>query len=603
MSQESNFDPNKLIVNWNNQLGKIYQEAEETLYPILLSLKQAGSRYTLNTKLGEGGEKTVERVYDQHTARFIALAKPIKKSTQDYEHFLREARLLTSLQHPNIIPVYDIGLIGNEPFFTMEWVQEGNLKDLLKSTKPIKLEIFLQVCDAIAFAHSKGVLNLDIKPENIHIGLFSKVLVLDWGLAQMWREKSISGTFRIKGTPGFIAPEQLAPKQNLGRFTDIYQLGALLFCMLYKKIPIEGDSVDQIFRRTLAGEVSLIEKSKTHARLNSIISKAMSKNPTDRYQSVLDLKKDVQLYCDGFPTQAEQASFLTHLRLLYQRHRLICNLTFFFSLLISTAALLFIEKVKSSETRAQVDRQKAEDLLSLYENAKKYRVEMEAGIINSIESILATEQNPETRHKILLAPTFRLFNSHNYEAAVNYTLEVLKYQPNSENAWLFMGYLHFIRFDFELASKAFSKSGDDNWSKELLKLSLKYQELFPNKKLHIGDIIKLLQEPVKYKHWDWLKFHIICSHHYHHPIKRHLELIEALLLTLNPRATIQIKYSMEDNGAILNLEGSTGIETIIIFEPNRTILDSLELHELHLHGMAPIKGTQYLDSQGVFIIK
>ena len=175
MSKNPKSDPTRLINQWNDQLGKLYKEAEETLFPIYYSLKDTESRYTISTVIGIGGEKIVERVYDLQTGRFVARARPVKKSMECCEHFLREARLLTELQHPNIIPVYDLGLVDKEPFFTMEFIQSGNLKEMLLDQKKIKLEVFLQVCDAIAFAHSKGILNLDIKPENIHAGAFSKV--------------------------------------------------------------------------------------------------------------------------------------------------------------------------------------------------------------------------------------------------------------------------------------------------------------------------------------------------------------------------------------------------------------------------------------------
>lgn len=599
MENSRRFDPNQLINNWNDQLGDIYKEAEETLFPNLINLKKLKNRYDLASKVGEGGEKVIDRVYDKQAGRFVAMARPVKKELEDYEHFLNEAKLLTNLQHPNIIPVYDIGMVEEEPFFTMEYLQAGNLKDLLKTDKKINLEIFLKVCDAIAYAHSNGILNLDIKPENIHIGAFSKVYVLDWGLACAWREQTLDDKNQIKGTPGFIAPEQLNPVQKLGRHTDIYQLGALLYCITYKKAPIEGKSIEQIFRKTLDGHVSSVEKSQNQRRLNSIISKAMARNPVDRYKSVLDLKRDLQLYLDGFATSVEDDSFFIQLKLLFNRHKTICFLSLFFILFVTFSSSIFLSELSHKEKLAEYNQLKTEALLAKNENLKKTHDEMEFGVINAIKSILAAEQDPNTRNKILLSSTYGLFDSHHYEAAKVFALEVLKHQPYNDKVWMSLGYLHFIRFEFNDAITAFQKSKNQEIVQKLIHISEKYKN---NPKLTNHQIAELILQPINIPSWNWLKHHILSSHRYRNTIAKHLDLIRIVLAQLNPSATVNFNYVISENRGILSFEKSKMIKTILLSKPDKTVFDSLDLQELHLDGHGYIEGIDHLENRGVFII-
>ena len=171
--------------------------------------------------------KTIWEVKDTRTQRILAMAliQPERSASQDdIEAFLHEARLTAHLQHPNILPVYDIALEKNgNPYFTMKLLRGETLKPfstVSKTTtlKPNKitrsqlLHIFLNLCDAVDYAHTKGVLHLDIKPANVMIGDFEEVHLLDWGLATLLTEsKQTDSTPRkmVGGTPGYMAPEQV----------------------------------------------------------------------------------------------------------------------------------------------------------------------------------------------------------------------------------------------------------------------------------------------------------------------------------------------------------------------------------------------------------
>ena len=169
----------------------------EDLQPIFDEILVVEDRYDKGSVVNQGGMKKILKTIDSLTNRPVAKAVLIDFEDADKaESFLREARLTAALEHPNIIPVYDIGVDDTQgPFFTMKLVGGKNLAEILKKMSKEQeqsnyslrdlLTIFLKICDAIHYAHSKGILHLDLKPENIQIGDYGEVLVCDWGLAKV----------------------------------------------------------------------------------------------------------------------------------------------------------------------------------------------------------------------------------------------------------------------------------------------------------------------------------------------------------------------------------------------------------------------------------
>ena len=262
--------------------------------------KREDSRYTNIKLIASGGQKNIYSAYDTNLSRTIALAElqddiPEKEG----ENFINEIFLTASFQHPNIIKVLDFGIRKEDtPYFTMELMQNSTLNDYIKkqeSSAPKNLEIFLKICDAISYTHSKGFIHLDLKPLNIQIGSYGEVLIADWGLS-----KKITADLKCKsksGTPGFMAPEQGQIGEPLGTATDIFSLGAILQFM-YSKTPVE----------------------KIPQSISAVIKKAMSQEADQRYQRVEELKNEISNFMGGFATEAEHAGFLKELKLLFRRN-------------------------------------------------------------------------------------------------------------------------------------------------------------------------------------------------------------------------------------------------------------------------------------------
>lgn len=325
------------------------------------------NRYRFLRSIGFGGMKTVLLVHDNDTDRDIAMALMPdfkERSGFDQERFVKEALLTAKLEHPNIVPVHDIGKDSSgSPYFTMKYLHGQSLENLLRKLKKGDpetvseygldklLQIFTRICNAIEFAHSKGICHLDLKPSNISLGEYGEVQVIDWGLARPFNtiETHITQTLpdgrrAISGTPGFMSPEQIHNSLDIpiGKRSDIYSLGCILYAMLTLSYPLENCDITETFRRTVTGDIpapSEIAPPDCHipAAVEAICRKAMALRQTDRYRDVRDLREDIFAFKTGFVPKAERASALKHASLFINRNLIIILLLLCFAL---TAALI-----------------------------------------------------------------------------------------------------------------------------------------------------------------------------------------------------------------------------------------------------------------------
>lgn len=428
--------------------GKPTAEELEWSTPILNSLKETEKRYEELEPIAAGGEKRIVRALDKRLKRCVAMAHPIKTETPDnLEQFLREAQLTANLMHPNIVPIYNMGIDeSGTPFFSMELVPGDSLQDIIQNLKdgdasyktqyPLEtlLGIFNKVCDAVAYAHSCNVLHLDIKPDNIRVGQFGEVFLCDWGLAhvgihetatqqnepngldgEVLNDMTLSGT--MKGTPGFMAPEQVTGEAKTPR-TDIYALGAILYSILTHELPVEGGQTNEVLKNTREGRV-IHPRTRRPGRpaptsLTAVAMKALATSPEKRYVGVKELQQDINRYLTGYPTEAEHAGIYTRMILLTQRHR---KLSFW---LIIFMALLFVivsidlsiirrEKKTSDENfslyREEQERsvRVSEELATLSYHAQEVRSYISANsMIPVTQRLLARDDvDPETRRSTL----------------------------------------------------------------------------------------------------------------------------------------------------------------------------------------------------------
>ncbi len=261
--------------------------------------------YEIGKILGEGGMGSVFRARQGGIDRDVAV-KMIKARTKSgslgqglVEKFLSEAVMTGALEHPNVIPIYDLGLTSRgEPFYAMKEVRGQVWSKTIDSvSEDDNLNTLLRVADAIGFAHARGVVHRDLKPDNVMLGEFGEVLVLDWGLAMptpQFKNAEIAYAQGLAGTPAYMAPEMAVESSpNVGPWSDIYLLGALLFRCLAGKPPHTGRTVTECLKAAQRNELFATDRND---ELMQIARKAMSSKPEDRYHSVGEFQQAIKDY-------------------------------------------------------------------------------------------------------------------------------------------------------------------------------------------------------------------------------------------------------------------------------------------------------------------
>lgn len=277
-------------------------------------------------ELARGGMGRIHPATDRNLLRHVALKrldKELARVSFYRDGFIAEAQMTGQLEHPNIVPVHELAVDGNGiPYFTMKLVQGVSFDKWLKS--PARqpgsserledaLEVVVKVCDAVAYAHHRGVVHRDIKPENVMVAGFGQVYLMDWGLSRLTRTRPASGSSSQMeapgpvGTPGYMAPEQARGRPDeMDERCDIFGIGALLYEIVSGREPFGSHhDTEALLERTRNGQVVPIDTALSKAglgaskRLRMIVERATQPDPRDRYQSVVELQRDIQSFLRG----------------------------------------------------------------------------------------------------------------------------------------------------------------------------------------------------------------------------------------------------------------------------------------------------------------
>lgn len=328
--------------------------------------------YGATSSIGEGGVGLVLKGHDPNLGRDVAvkiLRPQMRGKKSSLERFIREARATAQIEHPNIVPVHEMGVHKDwGVYFTMKKISGEDLKEILykiaendpeyikKYTLSKLLDIFRDVCNGIAFSHSKGLIHRDLKPENIFVGDYGEVLVLDWGLVREIKptmekedddekgseaedpfdssvnidlddtknpELTLDGF--VSGTPYYMSPEQArAENKSIDHRSDIYTLGVILYQILTLRLPFDGKDIRSTINAVAIGDFIPPRKKspsrKIPSELEAICLKAMSYDPKDRYQNVKEFIADIYHYQDDYPISAMQYSSVYRFWKLCKRH-------------------------------------------------------------------------------------------------------------------------------------------------------------------------------------------------------------------------------------------------------------------------------------------
>lgn len=358
----------------------------ETLLAELRVPRRAGEQLSDRQHLASGGMALVYRVRDELLQRELAMKTLRQEGTASsagtpasprdglrVRRFLSEARLTARLDHPGIVPVHELGVDAHgAPFFTMRLVRGSSLAEVLKAstaddphwTLPRVLEALLKVCDAVAYAHSQGVVHRDLKPTNIMVGTFGETYVMDWGLARGAHveeplatnrsarheegDEPLTGDGDVIGTPNYMPPEQATGSQEqVGPRSDVYALGAILYQFLtgrapYADIVLRGEYPSALKALRDREPTRIRELApRAPAELVAIAEKAMSREPADRYPDMGSVAADLRAYIDGRVVQAHEQGLGAELRKWLQRNRVLAYTAAFALLSVASGVVAY----------------------------------------------------------------------------------------------------------------------------------------------------------------------------------------------------------------------------------------------------------------------
>ncbi|MFI5455919.1 MAG: serine/threonine-protein kinase [Isosphaerales bacterium] len=394
-----------------------------------------GQRFRILRPHARGGLGAVFVALDSELHREVALKQILEKHAADpdsRQRFVAEAEITGGLEHPGVVPVCGLGTDSfGRPYYAMRFIKGESLKEAIarfhedeaKKTDPghRSLELrkllrrFLDVCNAIDYAHSRGVIHRDLKPANIIVGKYGETLVVDWGLAKaVGRADSSVGEQTLApssggssetlpgsalGTPAYMSPEQTRGELNrLGPRSDVYSLGATLYCLLTGKPPFEGEDIGVILRAVQEGQFARPSQhdSALDKALEAICLKAMAKEPEDRYATPRALADDLDRWMADEPVTAWREPLARRARRWAKRNRTAVTA----AAVALVAGVVGLSAVLAVQTKAKADLTRSQAAVEA-----RYRLAVEAiktfhtGV--SEDFLLKQEQFKDVRDRLL----------------------------------------------------------------------------------------------------------------------------------------------------------------------------------------------------------
>jgi len=338
-------------------------------------------RYEVLEALGHGGMGAIYKAKQKQPSRVVVLKVMLngKFASRRYRmRFEREAQAVARLKHPGIVSVYEYGEVNGQPYFTMEYVDGCSIKDYALRHNLDKrhiCDLVAKTCRAVAYAHQRGVIHRDIKPNNILVDGEGNPRLLDFGLARlagdyMDEQPQMTEAGEVMGTPSYMSPEQtLGRPEELDMRTDVYSLGVLLYELLTDTLPYRTDRTRpleslRIIREYVPKRPSAVT-SKIDGDLDCIVMKCLEKERDLRYQSAVELSEDIGRYLRGQPVEARPSTTFYHFRKLLWRHR---GLVFpILGLILALMAVtgIFVWKLSRAEKQARLSAQEANTATTL----------------------------------------------------------------------------------------------------------------------------------------------------------------------------------------------------------------------------------------------
>ena len=334
------------------RLAELCEAAERQLAaagPRALEPPRAG-RYDVLHEIGRGGMGSVYAAWDSELERPVAMKVLSRRDAKLARRFVAEAKLTGGLDHPGIVAVHELGADGDRAWFTMAEVRGETFARLIDETRsgeggwsvPRAVGVLLRVCEAVAFAHSRGIVHRDLKPHNVMVGSFGETYVMDWGLArrigapdeladvgeQAPDDPQLTRVGDVVGTPAYMSPEQArGEREAVGTSSDVYALGAMLYHLLVGHAPHLDAGLDSspraVIARAATGDVTPIAELEPKAppELVAVAERAMHTDPAQRYPGVVELGDDLRAWLEGRVVRAYESGGWAELKKWVGRNR------------------------------------------------------------------------------------------------------------------------------------------------------------------------------------------------------------------------------------------------------------------------------------------
>jgi len=516
-------------------------------------------RFVNHGVFDEGGMKCLYKIEDTFTGKQFIRAK-LKKSNNsedDINDFLNEAKITSILDHPNIPPVHEISSEGDIPYFLMKLIKGKDLSEILKEndifTKNGKingselnhrLEIFLKICDAISYAHSKSIVHLDIKPANVVIGEFGEVYVCDWGLAIDMNTPPKD--LEVRGTPGFMAPEQYKGEMSeINCQTDIFSLGILLYCLVFKENPFKDKKTIELMKNNIAVNFNNSHMlSQAPVELNKIIFKAIEVNKEERYKSVSDLAQDIRNYMSHQMLSVE-SGFKPWLIKLIKRNPKTFSIAAIAILLILGTVIIYrsiVSEVTYAKTLAELESKRLQGVNEdLVHNA-------------SIEFFKKAEH---------------LDNLYQFDESLEYIKMALDFKCTLPEAYVIRARMELGNLNYETAQDYFKKAGTSQAQSYLDAMESAQNQ--NTKKRKLANLLRKLKE---LKDGKRTVSYIFASQK--ELLQKHFTPYDLFKIMINPGSRSDIEYDPKEKFLKISKDRVNDLSFIAAFDVDTLILSNVK---------------------------
>ena len=468
-------------------------DAPDNLEPVAPGIEQAQvqsfkafGKYLIEKKLGQGGMGAVYLASDPALGRKIALKIITSDNKEMLERFHLEAQSVSKLKHPNIVQVYEAGVIDNRHYFTMDYIDGMPLNKLLEGKNKLSIQnvarVMFQIASALHYAHGQKLIHRDIKPANILIDKTGKAYLTDFGVAKQLTglNRSLTMTGQTVGTPNYMSPEQaMALKNKIDHRSDIFSLGATMYHCITGRVPFSGKEVYEVFSRVINTDpvlptmiVKTIPKD-----LETICLKCMEKEIANRYQTAAELAQDIKRYLAGEAIAGRRSSWLERFWYKARRNKAVSLgiaggaavliIGLIISHLVSSAAAdrkveeyhvaakSYFKEGKYAEAKSACEKareitQTDADINALYEKSL-------AALEKKDAETKKTQAQIELRKKAKMVLD-RTIGSANPDDRIRAAIEALSIDQNYGDAYLFLGYAYKDKKNYDKAYDYFTKA-------------------------------------------------------------------------------------------------------------------------------------------------